>query len=392
MNNSMNKLIKSQFVVLDGIRQNPLLSAFLSWRENHEDGAIYAQFLRVLFSENAQDGFLDYLSQILISDDNPFSRACATGNAPSSYLKNALRADFLTLKKHLDFSTHDDFARGTLSPVLEGLDDQTLARLEQYYRENGYGKFLKSVAFRFLNGELCPIQAPSSITLTDLKGFEREQEEVRDNFDNFVRGLPFSDMLLYGDRGTGKSSTVHAMVNEFSSKKLRLVELNKEELLALPSLKSKLATIPMKFVVFIDDFSLSESDERFSTLKASLQGSMEGGAENVMIVATSNRRHIVEENFNTRNNSVHAGDSEQELLSLSDRFGITVLFSTVSKREYLFIVRALAKDAKIKTEDDELESLAERWAIQKGGRSPRRAKQFINFLSACEQKGKRVEF
>ena len=198
-------------------------------------------------------------------------------------------------------------------------------------------------------------------------------------------------MLLYGDRGTGKSSTVHAMVNLFSEQKLRLVEIAKENVLSLPELKTRLADEPMKFIVFIDDFSLQESDDRVSTLKAALQGSMEGHVGNVMIVATSNRRHIVEENFSSRMNSVHAGDSEEELLSLSDRFGITVLFAATNKEAYLAIVRAVAADAGLRTPAETLEALAERWALVHGGRSPRRARQFVDYAYSCECKGREIE-
>ena len=181
------------------------------------------------------------------------------------------------------------------------------------------------------------------------------------------------------------------MVNLFRGQKLRLVEIAKENVLALPELKTRLAAEPMKFVVFIDDFSLQESDDRVSTLKAALQGSMEGHVGNVMIVATSNRRHIVEENFSSRMNSVHMGDSEEELLSLSDRFGITVLFAATNKQEYLAIVRAVAADMGLKTPAEILESLAERWALVRGGRSPRRARQFVDYAYACEQKGREID-
>ena len=169
------------------------------------------------------------------------------------------------------------------------------------------------------------------------------------------------------------------------------MEIDNENILTLPALKSMLASVPMKFVVFIDDFSLRENDDRVSTLKAALQGSMEGNVGNVMIVATSNRRHIVEENFATRMDSVHVGDSEEELLSLSDRFGITVLFASVNKQNYLSIVHAIAEEMKITTPAETLDLLAERWAILRGGRSPRRARQFVDYIYACEQKGVSVE-
>ncbi len=387
----VSKLSQS-LCILQGLFRDEAFSAFALWREDYENIAKRMQFLRALYACGAQDDFLGYLSQLIVTDDNPFSRACAHSNEISQHLFFGFCQDMDFIGKLISTTPCNGFSWGSLRAPLYGFDQAAAIKLKDYYLANGYGEFLAYTAFRFADGVLTPIKTPSDVRLTDLKGFEREQAEVKDNFENFVHGLAFSDMLLYGDRGTGKSSTVHAMVNEFATRKLRLVELNKEELLSLPRLKTHLARVPMKFIVFIDDFSLSESDERFSTLKASLQGSMEGNADNVMIVATSNRRHIVEENFDTRNNSVHAGDSEQELLSLADRFGITVLFSGVGKKEYLFIVRELARDAHLTTEMEKIECLAERWAIQKGGRSPRRAKQFIGYASACESKGKEIEF
>ncbi len=386
-----NSALSRSLSILHGICKNECVTALSNWVETKDEES-HVAFLRALYSHDAQDDFLGYLSHLILTDDNPFSRACASDKPLSTFLLDSFCNDLATIGKFVYAQPCNGFSLGEMKAPLLGFDKKTAQTLQKFYEENGYGEYLRFTAFRYTDEVLSPIYTPSEIRLADLKGFEREQAEVKDNFENFVKGLPFSDMLLYGDRGTGKSSTVHAMVNEFSSQKLRLVELNKEELISLPRLKTRLSEVPMKFVVFIDDFSLSESDERFSTLKASLQGTMEGCADNVMIVATSNRRHIVEENFDTRNNSVHAGDSEQELLSLVDRFGITVLFSGVGKKEYLYIVRELARDIGLKTDMERIELLAERWAIQKGGRSPRRAKQFIGFASACEQKGKEISF
>ncbi len=395
MNDFMQNERQNDFLcglrILSAITEDEVVVSLADYRQN-ECAKTQNAFLRAVYKAGAECDLLGYISRVIIADDNPFSRACSTCKNPSEFLLDGLKNDLFLINKLISGLKCVGFSLGTLKAPLASLDEDAVLALKKYYFKNGYGTYLENTAFRYTDGELVPILTPSAVTLADLKGFTREQAEVRDNFENFVLGLPYADMLLYGDRGTGKSSTVHAMVNEFSAKKLRLVELNKEQLLSLPRLKTKLAEVPLKFIVFIDDFSLSESDERFSTLKASLQGTMEGCADNVMIVATSNRRHIVEENFDTRHNSVHAGDSEQELLSLADRFGITVLFSGVGKAEYLFIVNELAKDEKIVLERDRLEALAERWALQKGGRSPRRAKQFIGFVSACEKKGKKVDF
>lgn len=370
--------------VLSEIEKDPLIHAFFE--------GDHATFLRLLYRSGAEEHFAARLAEAVLTDPNPFARACAAGKAPSSFVRNAFLADLKMIARAINETPEEGFSYGKTSLPVGEWDENSVSRLEKYYASNGYGDWICHTAFRYCAPDrtLQPIRTPSSVTLSELKGYESEKAEVRDNFENFVLGLPYADMLLYGDRGTGKSSTVHAMVNAFADRKLRLVEIDKENILDLPLLRAMLAEEPMKFVVFIDDFSLREEDDRVSTLKAALQGSMEGHAGNVMIVATSNRRHIVEENFATRRDSVHAGDSEEELLSLSDRFGITVLFATTNKKEYLFIVHALAEEAGLHTECEQLNLLAERWALLRGGRSPRRAKQFIGYLVACERKGQPV--
>mgnify|MGYP001864251548 FL=1 len=369
--------------VLDGILNDPLIAAFAE--ENQ------TKFLRLLYAKGAEEHFAAYLANAVLTDENAFSRACAAGKNPSELVRKAYFADLRTIAGLFE-RPEDGFSFGESPLPVGNWDEQSIFRLQKYYFENGCGGWLSHTAFRYADGQLSPILTPSGVTLGDLKGYDAEKAEVRDNFENFVCGLPYSDMLLYGDRGTGKSSTVHAMVNAFAGRKLRLVEIDKENILSLPRLRALLAPVPMKFVVFIDDFSLREEDDRVSTLKGALQGSMEGHAGNVMIVATSNRRHIVAENYATRMNSVHMGDSEEELLSLSDRFGITVLFASTGKREYLEIVHGIAEGLGIRTPVAELDALAERWAMLRGGRSPRRARQFADFVFACESKGKPLDF
>ncbi|MDE5766868.1 MAG: ATP-binding protein, partial [Clostridia bacterium] len=208
---------------------------------------------------------------------------------------------------------------------------------------------------------------------------------------DFIDGLPYSHMLLYGDRGTGKSSTIHAMLNRYCDNGLRLIEVEKDNLKDIKKIKQQVADLPLKFIIFIDDLALSEQDEKNSLLKSAIEGSLLNG-KNVMIVATSNRRHVIKESFSDRENSVHPADSIEEQLSLSDRFGLTVMFSSTDKASYLSIVRQLAKDYRLTTSDKSLEALAERWAIINGGRSPRRAKQFIDYVYACEQSKREIDF
>ena len=194
-------------------------------------------------------------------------------------------------------------------------------------------------------------------------------------------------MLLYGDRGTGKSSTVHAMLNAYSDSGLRLIELDKSQLPSVKEIKQQVAPLPLKFILFIDDLTLDEQDDKTSALKSAIEGSSVD-SNNVMVVATSNRRHVIKEKFSDRDNSVHPADSIEEQLSLSDRFGITVMFSSTDRAEYLSIVNQLAADLKLTTPKKQLEALAERWAIVNGGRSPRRAKQFTDFVYSCERSGR----
>lgn len=374
--------------VLTGILSDPLISVFAEYR-NTKSAAARARFLHELFERKAESNFSEYVARVVIRDDNAFSRACAAGVDISPYLQKAYIRDLEEIGRALDF-TSPDFEIGTPPAHIRSWDDKAANLLYGYYQSSGYGLFISSAEFRYDSTHGLVPANPVSVSLQDLKGYEKEKAEVYDNLENFVKGLPCSDMLLYGDRGTGKSSTVHAMVEVFFSQKLRLVEIAKENIAELAKVKDMLSAIPLRFLIFIDDFSLNEKDDRISTLKAVLQGGTER-SENVMIVATSNRRHIVDESVGAREDSLHREENEQELLSLSDRFGVTVLFSATDKTKYLYIVRELAKDKKLKISAEELDSVAERWALLKGGRSPRRAKQLVGYLFACQKKGKEIK-
>lgn len=384
----MNQQPYLNLTVLSGILNDPLISAFFNYRTEKTE-ASRARFLHELFEKNAENNLAEYIKTVVLQDENAFSRACAGGKEISKYLKRAYIADLEAIGHALDF-TSEDFRVGKSTAPIKSWDEKAASLLNGFYQSNGYGSFISHAEFRFQNGVLSPVQSPSSLTLSDLKGYEKEKQEVYDNIESFVRGLPYSDMILYGDRGTGKSSTVHAMVKFFFSQKLRLIEVAKEEISCIPDLKATLSRIPLRFLIFIDDFSLREHDDRISCLKTALQGSAEGNVNNVMIVATSNRRHIVDESVSTRENSLHANENEQELLSLSDRFGIAVLFSTTGKQAYLDIVRTLAQEECLTFTQSELDSLAERWALLRGGRSPRRARQLVGYLVACKKKGKEI--
>lgn len=392
-------------ILLRGVLQDEAVASFVRALQN-DDIAAYARAEELLLAEDMQNSFAAYLTHKILCDDNLFARRAFAGT---------LNNDICQAYSH-DLAILQDIAKKADNPsgkvalaadsgfpsVRYGKDDdvfgknwgdgESLQKLVNFYRHNGYGIYIGHKAFTFENKTLKPVRNTSDITLSDLKDYEAEKKAIEDNTINFISGLPYSNMLLYGDKGTGKSSTIHAVLNKYAEKGLRAVEIPKDQIKDINAVKEVLAGLPFKFFIFIDDLSLEEHDEKVTSLKASLEGSLTEKGANVMIVATSNRRHILKENFSDRENSVHARDTMEEQLSLSDRFGLTVYFSSTGKSEYLSIIRQLAADRKLKTPQDDLFALAERWALLKGGRSPRRARQFIDFAFACEAKNQPIEF
>lgn len=382
----MNNLF-SQLTVLKGLFKSPLFNSFAVGNRN--------EFLSELYSAAVETDFLGYLCELILTDENAFSITCARGKQPSKYLTHAYINDVTAIFSQAEnMEENGQFCKGNLKEPFISTDGVNVSvdHLARFYKNHGYGQFIRNRAFAFESGKLIPIEQVSKITLSDLKDYEYEKKTFCGNVESILKGLPYSNVLLYGDRGTGKSSTVHAALNKYFDEGLRIIELGKENLLSIPTVRNLIAHNPLKFIIFIDDLSLGEYDDKVSSLKACLEGSVSGGAENVMIVATSNRRHIVKESFSDRENSVHPSDSMAEQLSLSDRFGLTIMFSTTDKVKYLSIIDQLAAEKGLITDIKKVENLAERWALVKGGRSPRRARQFIDFAYSCEQRGIEIEF
>ncbi|MGB9793080.1 MAG: ATP-binding protein, partial [Thermacetogeniaceae bacterium] len=217
---------------------------------------------------------------------------------------------------------------------------------------------------------------------------EAERAEVIENTIHFLSGFPANNVLLYGDRGTGKSSTVKALLNEFHERGLRLVELPKEYLSDFPEVLRKLKGRCLKFIIFIDDLAFEDSAESYTALKAVLEGGLESRPSNVVVYATSNRRHLIKEKFSDRgglhygspDDEVRAHDTIQEKLSLADRFGITVIFPSPDKEQYLKIVEGIAAKRGLNIEKEQLHEEALRWEKRNNGRSPRTARQFVDWL------------
>ena len=238
------------------------------------------------------------------------------------------------------------------------------------------------------HGYLKAIVNPDPIRLTDLIGYETQRQEVLDNTLRFLKGYPANNMLLYGDRGTGKSSTIKALVNKYYDQGLRLVEVPKKYLMDFPDIIRILEGRKHKFIIFIDDLAFEDNEENYTALKAILEGGVKSKPSNVIIYATSNRRHLIKEKFSDRSgltsgnpdDEIHASDTIQEKLSLADRFGIKVTFSAPDKNEFLKIVEGIAEKRGIKIDKEYLHREALKWELTYNGRSPRTAKQFIDWL------------
>lgn len=347
----------------------------------------------------------NHLLEVVLSDDNVFARKAERARVGEMGLSlldqvrddlEALRTvyDFDLSAKLRSFAALDDFKP---MPDLH-IDHQRLAikkRLHQsvdwsdclediarFYAHHGSGEFGKYRAFRWVRGTsagtLRGVASPDPIRLSDLVEYDWQRDAVKRNTQKLIAGLPTNNMLLYGDRGTGKSSTVKAMLNEFADKRLRLVEVAKENLTDLPDILAILRNRPEKFVLFIDDISFEENETQYKALKAVLEGGLEARPVNVALYATSNRRNIVKERFSDRvkeDDEVHPGDSMQEKLSLSDRFGLKLPFLSPDQEEFMRIVTALADRAGIQlTEDLRKKALA--WQHARSGRS---ARQFVDY-------------
>lgn len=256
--------------------------------------------------------------------------------------------------------------------------------LIKYYNEVGCGDLGRYKAFKWDNG-LIGIEKIDNIKIEDLIGYEHQKEILIKNTEAFVSGQRGNNVLLYGDKGTGKSSSVKAMLNKYHSKGLRMIELTKEQFLEFPKIINSISNRNYRFIVFIDDLSFEDFETEYKHFKAILEGGLQVQSENVLIYVTSNRRHLVRESWNDQNESgeeIHISDSIQEKLSLADRFGITITYLSPNQESYLKIVEELAVKNNINLSKEELKERAIKWEMKYHGRSGRTAKQFIDYLSS----------
>ena len=254
-----------------------------------------------------------------------------------------------------------------------------LAYLDAAPRE-GFGLYRNHSVFTLKHQSVVPVEHPDPVSLRDLHGYEWQRGILMRNTELLLGGGTASNALLYGDSGTGKSTTIKALANDLAPRGLRLIEVKKSQIQQIPSLTDRLAAEPLKFILFIDDLSFTEEDDGFSSLKAILEGSVQSRSANVVMYATSNRRRLIKETFSDRDgDDIHANETVQQKTALSDRFGITLPYMNPKKDVYLQIVRKLAGALPIPEED--LLAGAERYALEKGGRSGRVARQYVDQLA-----------
>ena len=392
-------------VVFRSLLDDPVVAKFADLTDRMEAGApgygpvcdAVAQFEAALFEHTTNWG--SYLSAAVLEAETVCVRQAAAGTL-APVLQTALDSELAFLQA-LCGLTLDELlaAAGSAAGQAQELDflprwetaqlDLPAAyaqRMSEVGRK-GYGMFAKHHVFTVENGQLVPVKYPDPQRLSELPGYEKEREKVIANTRALLAGMPANNVLLYGDAGTGKSSAVKAIANEFAPDGLRLVEVKKNQLYQIPDLMDRLAANPLKFILFIDDLSFTANDDNFAALKAILEGSVGGRAKNIAVYATSNRRHLIKETLTDRTgDDIHEADTRQELMSLSARFGLTVTFQRPEKARFETILAELAKQHGIDMPMDQLLVKAEAFAIRAGGRSPRVAKQFIEQCEAGVQK------
>lgn len=350
--------------------------------------------------------YQDWLVHQILQDDNPFSQQAQRKplDRLSTSLQAAVRHDLKILQQLYQCSAASlidaiqDIAGTEVTLVPWSGDRQgqeflhhsfpwtdNLESLAGYYHRHGVGTFAQYQAFRWRDNHLETILDPDWLPLTDLVGYDHEKDTLVQNTQCLLAGLPALNVLLYGSRGSGKSSLVKALLGEFHSQGLRLVEVDKQGFQSLPDIVEVLRQQPQKFIIFVDDLSFEEDDDVFKSLKVVLEGSIRAKAPNVVVYATSNRRHLVREFFDERPRpsdaqEIHTWDTVQEKLSFSDRFGLTLTFQPANQDKYLSIVRHLADQANLSLSPPDLAFRAKQWATRHNGRSGRTARQFVDFL------------
>ena len=375
------------------------------------------------FDENL---WQNYLTFFLIMNENPFSLTCEKVGANEGSVNYFVENDFRIFKElfHYDFSQMekdlgiDCFSRlcnykaivkkelmynknvstkvQALSRQLAQCQDEKefFAVVTGFYKDYGVGMYGMNRAFRLEEKDetavFKPINNMDAVVLDDLIGYEIQKKKLIDNTEAFVRGRKANNVLLFGDSGTGKSTSIKAIVNQYYEEGLRMIEIYKHQFKYLSAVISEIKNRNYKFIIYMDDLSFEEFEIEYKYLKAVIEGGVETRPDNILIYATSNRRHLIKETWNDRNDAANIGDKHrsdtvEEKLSLVNRFGVTISYSKPSQKEFFDIVIGLARREGITLSDEELKAQANKWELSHGGISGRSAQQFVNYLVGLQQ-------
>lgn len=351
--------------------------------------------------------FNSLLTNLLINNENSFSLALERKHDIAINLKDIVINDFKIIFKmfNTDFSCLTllqqnlinnfvpskpvinqelfDISRSLQNSLTNCKDvNEFYDTLEKFFVTYGVGKFGLNKAFRYENNEICPIIHIGNGRLDQLIGYESQKQILTKNTEAFLSGKKANNVLLYGDSGTGKSSSIKALLNEYYKDGLRMIEIYKHQFKYLPSIIQELQSRNYKFILFMDDLSFEEFEIEYKYLKAVIEGGLEKKPDNILIYATSNRRHLVKQTWSDRQDQdeVNINDSKQEKISLSSRFGVKILYTHPNRQNYLEIIDGLAKQYNLQIPQEELHQKALTWEIRYGGFSGRTAKQFINAM------------
>ena len=416
-----------------------LAGIFRDWEQGNCDrealvGRIYPQIKRILdlatgcgFDENL---WQCYLTWLLMTNHNSFTQTCERVGASEGSVNHFAKGDFAVFRRlmHFDFGPIEkdlgidcfsvicDYkaipkrervynrdisqqVRALRAKLAAAADENEMFELvTDYYRRYGYGLFAMSRAFRIKREgsgpvEFLPISNIDGVMLDDLLGYEFQKRELRRNTEAFLAGVRANNVLLYGDAGTGKSTSVKALINEYFDRGLRMIEIYKHQFGDLSAILAQIKNRNYRFIIFIDDLSFEENEVEYKFLKAVIEGGVETRPDNVLIYATSNRRHLIRETWNDRTDmehhgDIHRSDTMEEKLSLASRFGVSINYNAPGQKEYHAMVKALAERCGITMEEKQLISMANTWEIRHGGFSGRTAQQFVQYLEgleACEK-------
>ena len=388
---------------------------------------IYEQ-MKALLDLSTQYGFdknlwHNYLTFILLTNENSFSMTSEKVGANDGTVNHFAKADFAVFKKLFDFDfgpiekdlgidcfttvcnyhsipkkerMYNRNVSERVQEISEKIEkaadaEEIFTIVTDFYKAYGVGMFGLNRAFRIRHlddgVEFLPINNTDRVMLNDLIGYEIQKKKLIDNTEAFVKGLPANNVLLCGDAGTGKSTSIKALLNEYYGQGLRMIEIYKHQFQDLSSIIAQVKNRNYRFIIYMDDLSFEDFEIKYKFLKAVIEGGMETRPDNVLIYATSNRRHLIKESWNDRNdmeneNGMHRSDTMQEKLSLVARFGVTIYYGKPSQKEYFTIVKELRKRyPSITLTDEELCAEANKWELSHGGISGRTAQQFINYMA-----------